>query len=77
MIELANKGMGRQEAHELMRKSAIEAREAGLPLVEVLAGKKEVARFIKKGELQGLFDASEYIGESERIVEDAIKDSGK
>ncbi len=74
MIELAKKGMGRQEAHELMRKSAIEAREAGLPLLEVLAGKKEVARFIKRGELERLFDASTYIGETERIIGKALKD---
>lgn len=74
MIELTEKGMGRQIAHELMRQSAIEAREKGKKLADVLLGKKEVVALLKKGELEKLFDAATYIGEAPKIVERAVKD---
>ncbi|MCX8174813.1 MAG: adenylosuccinate lyase [Candidatus Micrarchaeota archaeon] len=74
MIELTERGMGRQEAHELMRQSAIEARQSGKRLFEVVAAKKEVAALIKRAELEKLFDPSTYIGEAERIVENAVKE---
>lgn len=72
MIELAERGMGRQQAHELMRTSAIEARESGKMLLQVLLGKKEVLALLKKAELEKLFDASTYVGDAPKIVEKAV-----
>lgn len=72
MIALTGKGMGRQEAHELMRKSAIEAQHDHKKLLAVLLGKKEVMKLMKKDELEKLFNPKHYIGEAPEIVERAI-----
>ncbi len=72
MIELANRGMGRQEAHELMRTSAMEAFAQKKKLLDVLLAKKEVTRLIKKDELLALFEPKNYIGEAPEIVKRAV-----
>ncbi|VVC01389.1 Fumarate hydratase class II [uncultured archaeon] len=74
MIALAEKGMGRQEAHELMRTCSMEAFKAKKTLLSILAGKKEVTALIKKDELEKLFDPRTYIGQAVRIVEAAVKE---
>jgi adenylosuccinate lyase len=74
MIALTGKGMGRQEAHELMRTCNIEAFEGRKKLLDVLCARKEVVALIPKGELAHLFDPHTYIGEAKEIVEAAIKE---
>ncbi|MEM2138196.1 MAG: adenylosuccinate lyase [Candidatus Anstonellaceae archaeon] len=69
MIELTEKGMNRQDAHELMRTSAMEAYRDKKKLLAVLLEKKEVTRFLSKEELEKLFNPKNYIGESVEIVE--------
>ena len=75
MISLTNKGVGRQEAHELMRTCSIEAYSGKKRLLDVLLTKKEVTSLIKKDELSNLFDYASYIGEAKQIVEAAISDN--
>jgi adenylosuccinate lyase len=72
MIALTEKGMGRQEAHELLRTSAMEAFSGKKTLLAVLSGKKEVTALMGKKELESLFDPDGYIGEAREIVEDAL-----
>ncbi|MFA6214593.1 MAG: adenylosuccinate lyase [Candidatus Micrarchaeia archaeon] len=74
MIELTRRGMGRQEAHELVRTANIEAFEGRKKLPDVLASKKEVTKLIPKAELAKLFDPHTYIGEAVEIVEAATKE---
>ena len=74
MIALTVKGMGRQEAHELMRTCNIEAFEENKRLLDVLSARKEVTTLIPKEELARLFDPHTYIGEAKEIVEAAIKE---
>jgi adenylosuccinate lyase len=72
MIALTAKGMNRQDAHELMRNAAMEAYRDRKKLLAVLLGKKEVAKYLPKYELERLFEPRNYIGESREIVERAI-----
>ena len=72
MIALTEKGMGRQEAHELIRKAVIEAQRERKKLLAVLLQNREVTRRLKKEELERLFNPKNYIGESVEIVERAI-----
>ena len=72
MIELTRKGMGRQEAHELMRTASAEAAQKKKKLLEVLSTKKEVTRRIPKDELGKLFNPKNYVGEAPEIVERAV-----
>ncbi|HIH31065.1 TPA: adenylosuccinate lyase [Candidatus Micrarchaeota archaeon] len=72
MIALTEKGMGRQQAHELMRNCAMESFSSKKKMLDVLSSNKDVLKFIKKGELALLFDPKSYIGESIKIVEQAV-----
>ncbi len=71
MIYLTDKkGMGRQDAHELVRTLAQEAFEGGRHLKDLLLEKK----VLNREEAAELFDYSTYIGQAEKIVEEAVKD---
>lgn len=72
MIALTEKGMGRQEAHELMRNCAMEAFRGEKNLFDVLSSKKEVTALLKKSELQTLSDPHTYIGSAEEIARKAV-----
>ena len=72
MISLTGKGMGRQDAHELMRKSSIEAMRQKRTLLSVLLENKEVTSLIKKDELEKLFNPENYIGKAPQIIEKAV-----
>ncbi len=71
MIHLAEKkGMGRQEAHELVRSLSQEAFDSGRHLKELLIQKK----LLSEPEAEKLFDYSTYVGSARIIVEQAISD---
>ncbi|MEM2935146.1 MAG: adenylosuccinate lyase, partial [Candidatus Thermoplasmatota archaeon] len=59
MMKLVEKGMGRQEAHEMMRKYAMEAREKNAELKEVVS--REIAEIID--------EIGEYYGNAEKLVD--------
>ncbi|VVC01530.1 Argininosuccinate lyase [uncultured archaeon] len=72
MMALSEKGMGRQDAHELMRTAAREAGASSKSLPEILAAKAEVTSRLKAEELTALFDAHTYIGQAPEIVKKAV-----
>lgn len=74
MMALADKGMGRQDAHEFMRNCAREAMTAKRPLIEVLREKPESGKLLKPAELDALFDPKTYIGQAPLIVQKAVAD---
>jgi adenylosuccinate lyase len=73
MIELTRKGMDRQEAHEVVRKTSMEALAGKRALVEVLINHPEVSRLLSPGEIEGLLNPDNYIGTAvlqvERVIE--------
>ncbi|PIT84159.1 adenylosuccinate lyase [Candidatus Micrarchaeota archaeon CG10_big_fil_rev_8_21_14_0_10_45_29] len=73
MMALAEKGMGRQEAHELVRTIAKEAAKEGKPLKEALAQNKKASDLLDEKELEKIFDYSTYTGKAEEIVKKIIK----
>lgn len=72
MIELAKRGMGRQEAHELVRSSAMEAHESGKYFKDVLLANKEVAACLNEQDIINLVDPDKYIGTAVEQVENVI-----
>ncbi len=72
MIELAKRGVGRQEAHEIVRTSAMEARESGRHMKDVLMSRPEVTEFISAGEIEGVMDPEGYIGTAVEQVEAVV-----
>jgi len=73
MIELAKRGVGRQEAHEIVRTCAMEARESGRHMKEVLMMRSEVTEFISAGEIEGVMDPEGYIGTAVEQVEAVVE----
>lgn len=69
MIALADKGMGRQEAHEAVRELAQQAFREKRPLKDLAKAKK----LLPDKDLDALFDPATYIGSAEKIVEGATK----
>ncbi|PIN83788.1 hypothetical protein COV61_02115 [Candidatus Micrarchaeota archaeon CG11_big_fil_rev_8_21_14_0_20_47_5] len=74
MITLTKKGMGRQEAHELVRVCSQEAYSKGIHLQKVLEANKECKKLLSLHELKELFDPSTYIGQAEKLVEKSVKE---
>jgi len=69
MVELAKKGVGRQQAHEIMRESSMAAFEQNRELAEVLLENETVTRHLKPGEIAALLDPHQYIGTAVAQVE--------
>ena len=78
MLALAEKGMGRQEAHELLRRLSLEASSKGIGLREALLASKEVKQYLGEKEIDAILDPHKYIGTAveqvERIVTLAKKE---
>jgi adenylosuccinate lyase len=72
MIELAKRGVGRQEAHELVRVCAMEAHETGRHMKDVLMSKVEVTEYITPGEIEEIMDPEKYIGTAVEQVEAVV-----
>lgn len=72
MMALVEKGMGRQEAHELVRELAQKAFRERKSLKEALGKSPEGKKFTQK-EIDGLFDPSTYLGMAGSIVDSALE----
>lgn len=73
MIELTKKGMDRQEAHEIVRISSMDALAGKRPLAEVLGNHSEVQGLLTPGEIEDLLNPDNYIGTAVRQVERVIE----
>jgi len=73
MIELTKKGVGRQEAHELVRKCAMECYETKKNFFTVLVESKEIGRFLSEAEIRRIMNPENYIGTAIEQVEQLVK----
>ncbi len=73
MIELAKRGVGRQEAHEIVRSSAMEAHETGKHFKEVLLSKPDVANYLNEEDINNLVDPDKYMGTAVEQVEAVVE----
>ena len=74
MMKLVEKGMSRQDAHELMRQCSMEAMERKVHLREVL---KEKLREMPREEIEEMFDAEKYVGSASIMVEKSLDEIKK
>jgi len=77
MIDLVKKGIGRQDAHEIMRVSAMESYAKGESLKEILMRNPEVKKHFTAKQLDGLLDPRNYIGTAREQVDEVLKMVGK
>jgi len=73
MILLVKKGMGRQEAHEIMRMCSLKAIEQKKHLREILMEDKKIRELLTPKEISNALDAERYIGSAVKIVDMTIK----
>lgn len=72
MTKLVEKGVGRGDAHELVRKSSIKAASKDKDLFTILLEDKKICKLLKKKELQDALNPRNYLGVSEKIVDNIV-----
>ncbi|NJE48242.1 adenylosuccinate lyase [Thermococcus sp. 9N3] len=72
MLKLAERGMGRQEAHELVRQLAMKAFEEGRDFLEVVKESEEVRKYLSEEDLASLRPEN-YIGVAPQIVDNVLR----
>ena len=76
MIQLVEKGMSRQDAHELLRKIAMESHDKEKPFRDLLLKNKEIGKYLREKEIDAALDPKNYIGTAIEQVEKVIKELG-
>ncbi|HOT06537.1 MAG: adenylosuccinate lyase [Methanosaeta sp. PtaB.Bin039] len=69
MVELAKRGAGRQQAHEIMRSASMKAFAEKRELLDVLLVEEGVKDYLSEKELRDLLDPHHYIGTAVEQVE--------
>lgn len=69
MIELAKRGVGRQEAHEVVRTAAMKAHDTGQHFKTVLLETPDIARYLTATDIENLVNPNKYIGTAVEQVE--------
>src|SRR5436853_2224416 len=64
MMALVAKGLGRQEAHKVVRDAAQNARTKGIHLREALLVEARISKMLSKGEIETAMDPTGYLGQS-------------
>ena len=72
MTKLIQKGMGRGEAHELMRKISLSALEQNKSLKELFIKENKTLKLLNDKEIEEGFDPKKYLGATEEIIDRVI-----
>ena len=73
MTKLVEKGMGRGDAHELVRTCSLKAVSDNKQLLSVLLENPKVTKLLKKKELEEVMNPRNYLGVSDKIVDQVVK----
>jgi adenylosuccinate lyase len=73
MTTLIRKGMGRGEAHELMRKTSLKAVEKNKTLKEVFLEENKKLKLLTEKEINDALKPKNYLGVAEKIVDIVVK----
>jgi adenylosuccinate lyase len=73
MIRMTEKGVGRQEAHEIVRECALESYRAKKPIRWFLLEHPKVSKTLTEKEIDDALDPGKYIGTAVLQVEKALK----
>jgi adenylosuccinate lyase len=73
MTKLVEKGMGRGEAHELVRTCSMKAVKDEQHLLTVLLENPRITKVLKKKELEDVMNPRNYLGASDKIVDHVVK----
>jgi adenylosuccinate lyase len=73
MTTLIGKGMGRGDAHELMRKTAIKAAQQGKTLKEVFQVENKKLKLLSEKEINDALNPKNYLGVTDKLIERAVR----
>ena len=73
MTMLVSKGMGRGDAHELVRKCSHKAFDKDRDLLSTLLEDKNVSKLLRKNELEEIMNPRNYLGASYKIIDNIVK----
>jgi adenylosuccinate lyase len=76
MIGMVKKGIGRQDAHEILRTSAMESYRKGIPLKQILVKNPIVKKKFTEKEIDHYLDPKNYIGTAIQQVDSVLKKIG-
>ena len=76
MMLLVKKGMGREEAHELVRKCSLEAELRKVHLIEILKKEERIKKLVSYEELENALKPENYLGKAVEIVEKTLRKFG-
>lgn len=76
MIALANRGFGRQKAHEIVRSASMKAFERNMPFKQALLEDEEISKRLTPAEIDEITDPERYIGTAVEQVEEALRKEG-
>ncbi len=72
MLELVSKGVGRPQAHELVRKCSMESTKTGEEFKQVLMREKDVSSKLSEADLDRILDPRAYLGSAREIVDNIL-----
>ena len=72
MLELVDRGIARDDAHEMMRRASMEALSSDEGLEAVCARDSSISDVFDSAELSNLFQPEGHLGHSGRIVDEAV-----
>jgi adenylosuccinate lyase len=75
MMALTSKGMGRQEAHEVLRTASLESEGKGAGLKQTLLRDKRVKGLMTRKELDDVMDPSNYLGKTGEVVDIVVAEA--
>jgi adenylosuccinate lyase len=73
MTKLVEKGIGRGDAHELVRTCSLKAVSENRQLLSVLLENPKVGKLLKKRELEEVMNPRNYLGVSDKIIDHVVK----
>jgi adenylosuccinate lyase len=73
MTTLINKGYGRGDAHELMRKTSLKAIQKNITLKEAFLEENKKLKILSDKEVNDALNPKNYLGVSEQIVDRVVK----
>lgn len=76
IMALVEKGMSRQDAHEILRKESMKAESEGKTLGDLLLKNKKISKLLTEKELDTALDPTKYTGHSEKVVEKVARKLG-
>jgi adenylosuccinate lyase len=73
MTKLVERGMGRGDAHELVRTCSLKTVHDDKQLLSVLLENPKVVKLFKKKELEEVMNPRNYLGVSDKIIDQVVK----